>query len=96
VTASIEEHATHPIAEAIVRKAKEEKLNHIDHGEVDYLVAHGMSCPVNGDRLLIGSRHYLEEHEGLTFDVFQAQIAALERGRQDAALRRHRQGCRSA
>jgi manganese/zinc-transporting P-type ATPase C len=78
VTASIEEHATHPIAEAIVRKAKEEKLNHIDHGEADYLVAHGMSCPVNGDRLLIGSRHYLEEHEGLTFDVFQPQIAALE------------------
>ena len=78
VTASIEEHATHPIAEAIVRKAKEEKLNHIDHGEVDYLVAHGMSCPVNGDRLLIGSRHYLEEHEGLTFDGFQAQITALE------------------
>jgi heavy metal translocating P-type ATPase len=78
VTASIEEHATHPIAEAIVRKAKEEKLNHIDHGEVDYLVAHGMSCPVNGDRLLIGSRHYLEEHEGLSFDNFDTAVAALE------------------
>lgn len=78
VTASIEEHATHPIAEAIVRQAKEEKLNHIDHGEVDYLVAHGMSCPVNGDRLLIGSRHYLEEHEGLSFELFDRQISALE------------------
>jgi len=78
VTASIEEHATHPIAEAIVRKAREEKLNHIDHGEAEYLVAHGMSCPVNGDHLVIGSRHYVEEHEGLSFDLFRSQIQALE------------------
>ncbi|MCG8425902.1 MAG: heavy metal translocating P-type ATPase [Chromatiales bacterium] len=77
ITASIEEHATHPIAEAIVRKAKEERLNHIEHGEVDYLVAHGMSCPVNDDRLLIGSRHYLEEHEGISFDLFEDQIRTL-------------------
>lgn len=79
VTASIEEHATHPIAEAIVRKAKEEKLNHIEHGEVAYLVAHGMSCPVNGDQLLIGSRHYLEEHEGIDFSNFMSDIAELEK-----------------
>jgi heavy metal translocating P-type ATPase len=79
ITASIEEHASHPIAEAIVRKAREERLNHIDHGEVDYLVAHGMSCPVDGDRLLIGSRHYLEEHEGLSFEGFGERITALER-----------------
>lgn len=79
VTASIEEHASHPIAEAIVRKAREEKLNHIDHGEVDYLVAHGMTCPVNGDRLLIGSRHFLEEHHGICFDAFEKSIASLQR-----------------
>ena len=78
VTASIEEHATHPIADAIVRKAREERLNHIDHGEVDYLVAHGMRCPVNGDTLLIGSRHYLEEHEGISFARFERRIRALE------------------
>jgi manganese/zinc-transporting P-type ATPase C len=78
VTASIEEHASHPIAEAIVRKAREEKLNHIDHGEVDYLVAHGMTCPVNGDRLLIGSRHFLEEHHDVRFDGFEAAIATLQ------------------
>lgn len=79
ITASIEEHASHPIAEAIVRKAREEKLNHIEHGEVEYLVAHGMNCPVNGDRLLIGSRHYLEEHEGVEFKKFQTRIQSLEK-----------------
>ncbi len=77
MTASIEEHAHHPIAEAVVRKAREEQLNHVDHGEVDYLVAHGMSCPMNGNRFLIGSRHYLEEHEGLSFAAFEPRIEAL-------------------
>lgn len=79
VTASIEEHASHPIAEAIVSKAKEEKLSHIDHGEVDYIVAHGMNCPVNGDHLLIGSRHYLEEHEQIDFSAMEDKILALEK-----------------
>ncbi len=78
VTASIEEHASHPIAEAIVRKAKEESLNHIDHGEVEYIVAHGMSCPVNGDVLVIGSRHYLEEHEGISFADYEELIVRME------------------
>jgi cation-transporting P-type ATPase C len=78
VTASIEEHASHPIAEAIVRKAREEKLNHIDHGEVDYLVAHGMTCPVNGDRLLIGSRHFLDEHHDVRFTGLEPAITTLQ------------------
>lgn len=78
VTASIEEHAAHPIAEAIVREARDEKLNHIDHGEVEYLVAHGMSCPVNDEKLLIGSRHYLEEHEGLDFTNLEPDMARLQ------------------
>lgn len=77
VVSSIEEHAAHPVAEAIVRKASEERLNHVDHGEVEYLVAHGMRCPVGDDYLLIGSRHFLEEHEEIRFDGFEARIEAL-------------------
>lgn len=79
VTASIEEHASHPVAEAITRKAREEHLNHIEHGEVQYLVAHGMICQVNNDRLLIGSRHFLEEHEGVDFSSLEADIARLSK-----------------
>lgn len=77
VVSSIEEHASHPVAEAIVRKAREERLNHVDHGEVEYLVAHGMRCPVQGDQLLIGSRHFLEEHENVRFTAFEERIAEL-------------------
>lgn len=80
MTASIEEHAHHPIAEAIVRKAKMDKFNHIDHGEVDYLVAHGMRCAVEGSGdMLIGSRHFLEDHEGVDFTPHDKLIHKLQR-----------------
>ena len=79
ITASIEEHAHHPVAEAIVRKAREEAFNHIDHGEVDYLVAHGMRCPVDGEGCIrIGSRHYLEDHEDISFAAHEKTVTALQ------------------
>ncbi len=78
MTASIEEHAHHPVAEAIVRKAREEAFKHIDHGEVDYLVAHGMSCPVEDAGFIrIGSRHYLEDHEDISFAAHEETVERL-------------------
>ncbi|MFP4209223.1 MAG: heavy metal translocating P-type ATPase [Wenzhouxiangella sp.] len=78
LVASIEEHATHPIASAVVQAARDQALEHISHGEVSYLVAHGMSADVDGSRLYIGSRHYLEEHIGLDFSGFGRQIDRLQ------------------
>lgn len=78
LVASIEEHATHPIASAVVKAARDRALEHISHGEVSYLVAHGMSADVDGKRLYIGSRHYLEEHIGLDFADFRETIDKLQ------------------
>ncbi|WP_343043860.1 heavy metal translocating P-type ATPase [Marichromatium bheemlicum] len=74
LVASIEEHASHPIASAVVDAAQARGLKHISHGEVDYLVAHGLSADVAGGRIMIGSRHYLEEHEGVDFAPFESRI----------------------
>ncbi|MCW2306964.1 heavy metal translocating P-type ATPase [Rhodobium gokarnense] len=80
MTASIEEHAHHPVAEAIVRRANEDKFNHIDHGEVDYLVAHGMRCKVRGaGDIQIGSRHFLEDHENISFAPYDETIERLSK-----------------
>ncbi|MGB0128846.1 MAG: heavy metal translocating P-type ATPase [Rhodocyclaceae bacterium] len=68
LVASVEEHASHPLAQAIVDAAKERDLKHITHGEVDYLVAHGLSTEVDGQRVIIGSRHFLEEHHHIHFE----------------------------
>ena len=78
MVASVEEHATHPLSQAVVEAARERDLQHISHGEVDYLVAHGLSAQLDGWRLLVGSRHYLEEHEGVRFARHEAQIARLQ------------------
>lgn len=82
LVASVEEHASHPVAQAVVEAARERDLKHIPHGEVDYLVAHGMTAEVGGERVVIGSRHYLEEHQGIHFSAHEARILALqEQGR---------------
>lgn len=78
LVASIEEHANHPLAHAIVSAAKAHELEHISHGEVDYMVAHGLSAEVKGERIVVGSRHYLEEHIGVSFAEYSEQIHTLQ------------------
>lgn len=78
LVASVEEHASHPVAKAVVDAARERDLQHITHGEVDYLVAHGLAAEVDGARVRIGSRHYLQEHEGIAFDAHHDLIERLQ------------------
>jgi heavy metal translocating P-type ATPase len=78
MVASVEEHASHPVAQAVVEAARERDLAHISHGEVDYLVAHGLQAEVDGGRIVVGSRHYLEEHMAISFDAYQDAIDRLQ------------------
>jgi len=78
LVASVEEHASHPVAKAVVEAARSRDLQHITHGEVDYLVAHGLAAEVSGARVRIGSRHYLQEHEGIVFDAHHELIERLQ------------------
>lgn len=64
--ACLEEHFLHPVAKAIVRAAADEELHHEEeHAEVKYVVGHGICTELNGEKVLIGSRHYIEEDEGV-------------------------------
>lgn len=78
LVASVEEHAAHPVARAIVEAAKERDLKHITHGEVDYLVAHGLSTTMEDKRVVIGSRHFLEEHHNVSFAEHEDIIDRLQ------------------
>ncbi|MBI2841231.1 MAG: heavy metal translocating P-type ATPase [Acidobacteria bacterium] len=69
-TACIEEHFPHPVANAVVRLAKEEGIAHEEeHGEVDYVVAHGIVSRIKGQRIMVGSRHFISEDEGIDTTV---------------------------
>jgi|AGTN01.1.fsa_nt_gi ATPase, P-type (transporting), HAD superfamily, subfamily IC/heavy metal translocating P-type ATPase len=67
MVASVAEHTSHPIASAVVSLASQRHLAHISHEEVDFIVGHGVASTVKGRTIRLGSRHYLEEHEGVSF-----------------------------
>ena len=61
----LEEHFPHSMANAVVEEAKRRGLRHEEyHSKVEYLVAHGIASTVNGERVLIGSAHFVFEDEG--------------------------------
>ena len=64
VAACLEEHFPHSMANAVVEEARQQGLTHDEfHSKVEYLVAHGIASTVNGERVLIGSAHFVFEDE---------------------------------
>ena len=74
LTASAEEHYFHPVAEAIVKAAREIGFHHIHHDEVEFIVAHGVKTYVGGKEVVIGSRHFLEDDEQISFSKHEEII----------------------
>lgn len=67
--ACLEEHFPHSVAKAIVHVAEEKKLEHQEeHAEVEYIVAHGISSILHGERALIGSAHFIFDDEKIEID----------------------------
>ena len=64
LAACLEEHFPHSMANAVVRAAKERGISHEEmHSEVEYIVAHGIASRVSGERVVIGSYHFVFEDE---------------------------------
>jgi heavy metal translocating P-type ATPase len=62
--ACLEEHFPHSIARAVVRQAELENLAHREeHSKVEYAVAHGIASRLAGEKVLIGSAHFVLEDE---------------------------------
>lgn len=74
LTASAEEHYFHPVAEAVVKAAREKGFVHKHHEEVEFIVAHGVKTIVNNKEVVIGSRHFLEDDEGINFSKHEKKI----------------------
>ena len=78
LAACLEEHFPHSMANAVVRAAKERGISHEEmHSEVEYIVAHGIASRVGGQRVVIGSHHFVFEDE-------QCTVPAEEQARFDA------------
>lgn len=86
VAACLEEHFPHSMANAVVRAARERRLAHEEmHSQVEYLVAHGISSTVDGEKVIIGSAHFVFEDEKTVipageqaaFDALPAEFSHL-------------------
>ena len=64
LAACLEEHYPHSMAKAVVAEAARRELHHEErHSRVEYIVAHGISSSVEGQKVVIGSHHFVFEDE---------------------------------
>lgn len=64
IAACLEEHFPHSMANAVIEEAKRQNLEHNEmHSKVEYIVAHGISSYINGEKVVIGSSHFVFEDE---------------------------------
>ena len=74
LAACLEEHFPHSMANAVVRAANERGISHEEmHSEVEYIVAHGIASRVGGQRVVIGSHHFVFEDEKCTIPTAEQQ-----------------------
>mgnify|MGYP002624518281 CR=1 FL=1 len=65
LAACLEEHFPHSIANAVVNEAIRRNLHHEErHSKVEYVIAHGIASSVDGEKVIIGSYHFVFEDEG--------------------------------
>lgn len=86
IAACLEEHYPHSVANAVVKAAQERGIEHREmHTKVQYVVAHGISSEIDGEKIVIGSAHFVFEDEGCTinederekFDAIPAEYSHL-------------------
>ncbi len=64
LAACLEEHFPHSMANAVVEEAERRGLDHAEkHTKVEYIVAHGIASTIDGEKVCIGSHHFIFEDE---------------------------------
>ncbi|MCD2453685.1 heavy metal translocating P-type ATPase [Methylicorpusculum oleiharenae] len=72
LAASVEEHYFHPLAQAVVEAAHSlNRHQHFQHQEVEFVVAHGVASVIDGQRIVVGSRHFIEDDEGIVLAEYK-------------------------
>lgn len=77
LAASVEEHYFHPIALAVVEAARQAQGQHFDHKEVEFIAAHGVASVIKGKRIVVGSRHFVEDDEGIDVTPYRTRVNRL-------------------
>lgn len=77
IAASLEQGSEHPLAEAIISKARNEKVNTIKVSGFASIAGHGIEGKVGGKRYIFGNRALMEKDK-VGIEKYEAQIKDLE------------------
>ncbi len=77
LVASVEQKSEHPLAQAIVNKAKTQNLALAEAQNFDSIPGHGAKATVNGKTILVGNRKLMRDNN-LVFDGLQQSADTLE------------------
>ena len=82
LAACLEEHFPHPVSRAVVQAAVDRDLDHFiekHDAQVNYVVAHGICSSVDSAKVIIGSRHFVEDDEGVDCSAASEHVERLAR-----------------
>ncbi|MFZ2189432.1 MAG: heavy metal translocating P-type ATPase [Candidatus Magasanikiibacteriota bacterium] len=77
IVASVENKSEHPLAEAVVRKAKEEKLEFLEIEDFSAEVGRGVRAKVGGKDVLVGNGALLKENN-ISYEDFKLTMLGEE------------------
>lgn len=77
LVASVENNSSHPLAEAIVRKANEIKIKLVKVEKFRTLSGKGVVATIDGKKMIIGNRTLFSEKK-ISFQKFEQKIVQLE------------------
>jgi len=78
IAASAEEHYSHPIANAVVREAEIRNIELEEVGEVNFIIAHGVSAYVGELDVKVGSHHFIIEDEHIDGSLSEADAKVFQ------------------
>lgn len=77
IAATAERRSSHPLAEAIVEKAKVEGVEISEPEKFEVIAGKGVVAEVNGSRILVGNRKLIEENDA-SFDNINQILSKIE------------------
>ncbi len=63
LAASSQMHYKHPMTLAVLNKARESEIEIPRHEKTELIIGHGVKAKIDGDEILVGSHHFMEDYQ---------------------------------
>ncbi len=81
IAGSIEKNSEHPLAQAIVNKAKEEKIELLAVKNFQAIPGHGVTAELENEKILLGTRKLMADYQIDLIDIEEKMVVLEEQGK---------------